>query len=50
MTNLQDRGVDVELWGATAKVHHYRNDDLLPRNKINTDALARTTELVQQDP
>ena len=45
---LQDRGVQVELCGATAKVHHYGNEDLLPGIKINTDAMARTTELVQQ--
>src|SRR6516164_1104939 len=45
---LQDRGVQVELCGATAKVHHYGNEDLLPGIKINTDAMSRTTELVQQ--
>jgi intracellular sulfur oxidation DsrE/DsrF family protein len=48
VSNLQDRGVHVELCGATAKVHHYGNDDLLPGIKINTDAMARTTDLVQQ--
>jgi intracellular sulfur oxidation DsrE/DsrF family protein len=45
--SLQDKGVRVELCGATAKVHHYGNDDLLPGIKINTDAMSRTTELVQ---
>jgi len=44
----QERGVQVELCGATAKVHHYGNEDLLPGIKINTDAMSRTTELVQQ--
>jgi intracellular sulfur oxidation DsrE/DsrF family protein len=48
VANLQSRGVHVELCGATAKVHHYGNEDLLPGIKINTDAMARTTELVQQ--
>jgi intracellular sulfur oxidation DsrE/DsrF family protein len=48
VTNLMSRGVHVELCGATAKVHHYGNGDLLPGIKINTDAMARTTELVQQ--
>jgi intracellular sulfur oxidation DsrE/DsrF family protein len=48
ISSLQDRGVHVELCGATAKVHHYGNDDLLPGIKINTDAMARTTDLVQQ--
>ena len=45
---LQDKGVQVELCGATAKVHHYGNDDLLPGIKINTDAMSRTTQLVQE--
>ena len=48
VTNLMNRGVHVELCGATAKFHHYGNGDLLPGIKINTDAMARTTELVQQ--
>ena len=48
VANLQSRGVHVELCGATAKVHHYGNEDLLPGIKINTDAMARTTDLVQQ--
>jgi intracellular sulfur oxidation DsrE/DsrF family protein len=46
--DLMSRGVHVELCGATAKVHHYGNEDLIPGIKINTDAMARTTELVQQ--
>ena len=48
VANLQSRGVHVELCGATAKAHHYGNEDLLPGIKINTDAMARSTELVQQ--
>ena len=42
------RGVHVELCGATAKAHHYGNEDLIPGIKLNADAMARTTELVQQ--
>jgi intracellular sulfur oxidation DsrE/DsrF family protein len=42
------RGVHVELCGATARVHHYGNEDLIPGIKVNTDAMARTTQLVQQ--
>jgi hypothetical protein len=42
------RGVHVELCGATANVHHWRNGDLIPGIKINTDAMARTTQLVQE--
>ena len=47
VTDLMERGVHVELCGATAKVHGYGNADLLPGIKINTDAMARTTQLVQ---
>lgn len=45
---LMSRGVHVELCGATAKAHHYGNEDLIPGVPVNTDAMARTTELVQQ--
>jgi intracellular sulfur oxidation DsrE/DsrF family protein len=47
-SELQKRGVQVELCGATAKVHNWGNADLLPGIKVNTDAMARTTQLVQQ--
>ena len=46
--DLMKRGVHVELCGATAKVHNYGNADLLPGIPINTDAMARTTQLVQE--
>jgi intracellular sulfur oxidation DsrE/DsrF family protein len=42
------RAVHVELCGATAKFHHYGNEDLIPGIKVNTDAGARMTQLVQQ--
>ena len=48
VTNLMSSGVQFELCGATAKANHYGNEDLIPGIKINTDAMARTTELVQQ--
>ena len=48
VTDLMERGVQVELCGATAKVHGWGNVDLIPGIKINTDAMARTTQLVQQ--
>ena len=48
VTDLMDRGVRVELCGATAKVHGWGNSDLIPGIKINTDAMARTTQLVQE--
>lgn len=41
-------GVRVELCGATAKTHGWVNADLLPDIKVNTDAMARTAQLVQQ--
>jgi intracellular sulfur oxidation DsrE/DsrF family protein len=46
--NLMKRGVQIELCGATAKIHKWGNEDLLPGIKINTDAMARTTQLVQE--
>ena len=48
ISDLQKRGVKVELCGATAKAHGYGNEDLLPDIKVNTDAMARTIQLVQE--
>jgi len=48
VADLQKRGVQIELCGATAKAHHWGNADLLPGIKVNTDAMARTTQLVQE--
>ena len=48
VTDLMKRGVQFELCGATAKAHNYGNADLLPGIPINTDAMARTTQLVQE--
>src|SRR5262249_15414836 len=48
IAGLVKRGVQVELCGATAKAHNWVNADLLPDVKVNTDAMARTTQLVQQ--
>jgi intracellular sulfur oxidation DsrE/DsrF family protein len=48
ISELQKRGVQDELCGATAKVHNWGNADLHPGIKVNTDAMARTTQLVQQ--
>ena len=44
---LMKRGVQIELCGATAKAHGWGNADLLRGVKVNTDAMARTTQLVQ---
>jgi intracellular sulfur oxidation DsrE/DsrF family protein len=48
LADLSKRSVQIELCGATAKVHGWGNADLLPGIKINTDAMARTTQLVQE--
>ena len=48
VADLIKRGVQIELCGATAKAHKWGNSDLLPGIKVNTDAMARTTQLVQE--
>ena len=48
VADLMRRGVKIELCGATARVNHWGNSDLLPEVKINLDAMARTIQLVQQ--
>ena len=47
VADLMKRGVHIELCGATAKVHGWGNADLLPNIKVNTNAMARITQLVQ---
>ena len=48
VAGLVERGVHVELCGATAAVHHWGNADLLPEIKVNTDAMARMSQLAQE--
>jgi intracellular sulfur oxidation DsrE/DsrF family protein len=48
VVGLMNGGVKIELCGATAKANGWSNADLLPGVKINTDAMARTIQLVQQ--
>jgi intracellular sulfur oxidation DsrE/DsrF family protein len=48
VTDLMERGVQVELCGATARAHSWGNEYTIPGIKLNTDAMARTTELVQE--
>jgi intracellular sulfur oxidation DsrE/DsrF family protein len=48
LADLMKRGVRVELCGATAKAHNYGNADLLPGIKVNTDAMARLTQLSEE--
>jgi intracellular sulfur oxidation DsrE/DsrF family protein len=48
VTDLMERGAQIELCGATAKAHGWGNADIIPGIKVNTDAMARTTQLVQE--
>src|SRR5258708_13577395 len=48
VSDLMKRGVHFELCGATAKVHNWGNEDVLPGIKINTYAIARMTQLSQE--
>ncbi len=48
LSDLMKRGVTFELCGATAKAHGWGNEDVLPEIKINTDAMARMAQLVQE--
>jgi intracellular sulfur oxidation DsrE/DsrF family protein len=48
LRDLMERGVKTELCGATAAVHHWGNEDLLPGIKVNTDAMARMSQLAQE--
>ena len=48
LAELMQRGVEVELCGATATAHKWGNDDLLAGIKVNTNAMARMSQLVQE--
>src|SRR5262249_58786908 len=48
IAELMKRGVDVELCGATATAHKWGNEDLLLGIKVNRDAMARMSQLVQE--
>jgi intracellular sulfur oxidation DsrE/DsrF family protein len=48
IAELMQRGVEVELCGATATVHKWGNEDLLPGVRVNTNAMARMSQLVQE--
>lgn len=45
---LMEKGVQLELCGATAKGNHWGNANLLPGIKVNVNAMVRVTELEQQ--
>jgi intracellular sulfur oxidation DsrE/DsrF family protein len=48
LAELIKHDVKVELCGATATVHNWVNEDLLSGIKVNTDAMARISQLVQE--
>lgn len=48
VNELMDKGVHVELCGATAAAHGWKNADTMAGIKINTDAMSRLTQLAQQ--
>ena len=48
IVDLMKRGVEVELCGATAAAHKWGNADLISGIKINTDAVARMSQLAQE--
>ena len=48
LAELMKNGVEVELCGATATAHKWGNDELLVGVKVNTNAMARMSELAQE--
>ncbi|MEU0286871.1 DsrE family protein [Streptomyces sp. NPDC006147] len=48
IADLVQRGVKVELCGATAKAHGWGNSQLLPGVAVNRNAMARTVQLVKE--
>ncbi|CDO86669.1 sulfur reduction protein DsrE [Mycobacterium triplex] len=48
IVDLVQRGAQVEICGATAKAMGWGKADLIPGIKINRNAMARLTQLVQQ--
>jgi intracellular sulfur oxidation DsrE/DsrF family protein len=45
---LMEKGVQLELCGATAKGNHWGNANLLPGVKVNVNAMVRLTQLEQE--
>jgi intracellular sulfur oxidation DsrE/DsrF family protein len=48
LNGLMEKGVQLELCGATAKGNHWGNANLLPGIKVNVNAMVRVTQLEQQ--
>jgi intracellular sulfur oxidation DsrE/DsrF family protein len=45
---IMEKGVQLELCGATAKGNHWGNANLLPGIKLNVNAMVRLTQLEQE--
>jgi intracellular sulfur oxidation DsrE/DsrF family protein len=48
LNGLMEKGVHLELCGATAKGNHWGNANLLPGIQVNVNAMVRVTQLEQQ--
>jgi intracellular sulfur oxidation DsrE/DsrF family protein len=48
LNSLMQKGVQLELCGATAKGNHWGNANLLPGVKVNVNAMVRVAQLEQQ--
>ena len=48
LNGLMEKGVQLELCGATAKANHWGNANLLPGVKVNVNAMVRVTQLEQE--
>jgi intracellular sulfur oxidation DsrE/DsrF family protein len=48
LNGLMQKGVQLELCGATAKGNHWGNANLLPGVKVNVNAMVRMTQLEQE--
>jgi intracellular sulfur oxidation DsrE/DsrF family protein len=48
LNGLMEKGVHLELCGATAKGNHWGNENLLPGIKVNVNAMVRLTQLEQE--
>lgn len=48
LNGLMQKGVQLELCGATATANHWGNANLLPGIKVNVNAMVRLTQLEQQ--
>ena len=48
LNGLMEKGVQLELCGATAKGNHWGNANLLPGVKVNVNAMVRLIQLEQE--